>query len=115
MYRGREGMWSYYFHRISGIGILLFLLAHIIDTMILGWGPGVYDKVVKLYAHPAFMVGEIALLAGVLYHALNGIRIVIIDCTSLASRIQQRLFWIEMVIFLVLFIPSAYIMIRSVM
>jgi succinate dehydrogenase / fumarate reductase cytochrome b subunit len=55
MYRGREGMWSYYFHRVSGIGILLFLLAHIIDTMLLGWGPDVYNKVVKLYAHPALM------------------------------------------------------------
>jgi succinate dehydrogenase cytochrome b subunit len=115
MYRGREGMWSYFFHRVSGVAILIFLLAHIVDTMLLGWGPGVYDKVVKLYAHPGFMVGEIALLAGVLYHALNGIRIFIIDFTSLASRIQQRLFWIEIMVFLILFVPAAYIMIRSVL
>jgi succinate dehydrogenase / fumarate reductase, cytochrome b subunit len=78
-------------------------------------GPEVYDKVANLYAHPGFMVAEVALLAGVLYHALNGIRIFIIDFTSLASRIQQRLFWIEMVIFFILFVPAAFIMIRSVL
>lgn len=115
MYKGREGMWSYYFHRLSGVGVLVFLLAHIIDTMLLGWGPGVYDKMVRLYSLPAFMLGEVALLAAVLYHALNGIRIFIIDITPVASRIQRRLFWVVMVLFFILFLPSAFIMIRSVM
>ena len=115
MYKGREGMWSYYFHRLSGVGVLIFLLAHIVDTMLLGWGPGVYDKMVRLYAMPAFMLGEVALLAAVLYHALNGIRIFIIDITPVASQIQRRLFWVVMVLFFVLFVPSAVIMIKSVL
>ncbi|MCL5005257.1 MAG: hypothetical protein M1404_01880, partial [Acidobacteria bacterium] len=37
-YRGHEGQWAWLFHRITGIGVFLFLLAHIVDTAMIGGG-----------------------------------------------------------------------------
>ncbi|MBM2843086.1 MAG: sdhC, partial [Anaerolineales bacterium] len=31
-YRGREGQWAYLLHRVTGLGTLLFLTIHILDT-----------------------------------------------------------------------------------
>ena len=63
LYRGGEGHWSYILHRVTGVGVLLFLLVHILDTSLLGWGPEVYNKVISIYRHPFFRVSEIGLFA----------------------------------------------------
>ena len=38
-YSGGTGMWAWTLHRASGVGIVIFLFAHIIDTALIGWGP----------------------------------------------------------------------------
>src|ERR1019366_5102909 len=38
-YRGREGQWAWILHRVTGVGIFIYLLVHIVDTALLGWGP----------------------------------------------------------------------------
>jgi len=75
MYRGGSGQAAWLLHRLTGLGVLLFLLIHILDTGLVLFGAEVYNKVVKIYTHPLFRVGEVGLAAAVLYHALNGIRI----------------------------------------
>jgi succinate dehydrogenase / fumarate reductase cytochrome b subunit len=52
VYKGRVGQWSWIFHRVTGVGVLLFLFAHIIDTLLVGFGPEVYNKVIAIYRHP---------------------------------------------------------------
>lgn len=115
MYKGREGMWAWVLHRVSGIGILLFLLVHIIDIALIGWGPEAFNKLLVIYTHPVFRIGEIMLIGAVLYHALNGIRVILIDFWSAAANIQRRLFYAEIVVFIALFIPAAYIMFRALL
>ena len=112
MYRGREGMLSWMLHRVTGVGVLLFLLMHIVDTFLLGFGPEVYNTVLAIYKSPFMRVMEVGLVAAVLYHALNGLRVIIIDFWSAGTRYQQQLFWAEVVMFAALFIPAAYIMLR---
>lgn len=112
MYRGREGMLSWMLHRLTGVGVLLFLLMHIVDTFLVGFGPEVYNTVLALYKSPFMRVMEVGLVAAVLYHALNGLRVIIVDFWSAGTRYQQQLFWAEMVMFTVLFIPAAYFMLR---
>ena len=78
-YRGREGMLAWAFHRISGVAIWLFLVLHVLDIYLVGAAPDVYDTLLVVYATPPGIVMEWLLGAAVLYQALNGLRITIMD------------------------------------
>jgi succinate dehydrogenase / fumarate reductase cytochrome b subunit len=78
-YRGKLGQWSWALHRIAGLGTLLFLFLHVIDTSWAVFYPDLYKEAIAIYQSPLFTVGEFALVACVVYHALNGFRIVIFD------------------------------------
>lgn len=111
-YKGGEGQWSWMLHRVTGVGVLLFLLAHILDTALIALGPEHYNAIIRIYRLPLFRLGEVALVAMVLYHALNGIRIVIIDCWPRTTVVQKQMFWTEVVLFILLFLPAAYLMLK---
>ncbi len=113
-YRGGAGQWSWILHRLTGVGVFVFLLAHIVDTAVIGWGPKAYDKVIALYRLPAFRVGEVLLAGAVLYHALNGIRIIIIDFWPGATAMQRKLSYAVAAVFLIVYIPTALYMLRWV-
>jgi succinate dehydrogenase / fumarate reductase cytochrome b subunit len=114
-YQGRWGQWAWMFHRLSGLGILLFLTIHIVDTSFVYFYPPLYEEALKLYKSVPFGVGEIFLAAALLYHAFNGLRVALVDLRpELTTR--QRELWIGVwALFLVTFIPAAYIMGRSVL
>lgn len=114
LYRGREGQWSWIAHRVTGVGILLFLFAHIVDTAVVGWGPDAYNRVVAVYHHPIVQIMELGLVGAVIYHALNGIRIMVIDFWPRASVHQVRLFWSTIVVFAVAMAPITWIMGRRI-
>ena len=52
MYKGHEGQWSWLFHRVTGVAIILFLFAHVVDTAVVGWGPEAYNRVASVYHNP---------------------------------------------------------------
>jgi len=114
-YQGGEGQLAWILHRVTGLGVFLFLLIHILDTALIGWGPEVYDKVVKLYHLPLFRIGEVVLAGMVLYHALNGIRITIIDLWEEMTRFHRQLFYAVAIVFIVVFFPTAYLMLRPLL
>ncbi len=114
MYKGGTGQWAYFLHRLSGAAIFLYLLIHIVDTALLGWGPKYFNYMMQLYTHPLFKLGEIGLFAAVLFHALNGLRICIFDFWVGATRYHSQIFWGAMVLFSVIFLPVFYIMIQRV-
>jgi succinate dehydrogenase cytochrome b556 subunit len=78
-YRGKIGQWSWALHRIAGLGTLLFLFLHVVDTSWAVFYPELYKEAIRQYQSPLFTVGEFALVACVVYHALNGFRIVLFD------------------------------------
>lgn len=114
MYRAGEGMWSWILHRVAGVGIFIFLMAHIVDTSLVGWGPKFYNEAVGLYRNPIARLGEIVLIGAVLFHAINGVRIILIDFVPDATRVQRQLFYGVAVLFLLLFIPGGYYLARAV-
>jgi succinate dehydrogenase / fumarate reductase cytochrome b subunit len=79
LYRGREGMWSWVLHRITGVAIFFFLLVHILDTALVRISPEAYNTVISTYQTPIMGLGETALVAAIVFHAFNGIRIILID------------------------------------
>jgi len=112
--RGREIYFAWLLHRISGVAILLFLFLHIVDTSLVGFGPGAYDTFVSVYRFPAFRVLEVALVAGVVYHGVNGVRVLVVDFVENTNAIQRQLWWLVWLVFAVLFLPAAFVMLRPV-
>ena len=107
LYRGREGMWSWVAHRISGVLIFLFLFAHVLDTALVRVSPEAYNSVMSAYKTPIVGLGEAGLVAAVIFHALNGLRSVAVDFWAKGPRDQRQMFWAVVVGFVVLFAPFA--------
>ena len=89
-YRGAIGQWSWVLHRVSGLGVLLFLVLHVIDTSWAVFYPELYEEAIASYQSPLFTIGEFGLVACVVYHAYNGLRIVLFDFKPMWWRHQER-------------------------
>ena len=111
LYKGSPtGQWSWMAHRVTGVGILLFLFAHIIDTALVAWGPDAYNRVVEVYHHPIVQIMELGLVGAVIYHALNGLRVMIVDFWPKATLYQAQLLWTTMILFVGSMAPITYLM-----
>jgi len=105
-YRVRTGMFAWMLHRFTGLAIVGYLVVHV-------WGlraitsPEAYNALIAGYHAPIFKVGEFLLLGAVIYHSLNGLRIVLIDFVGWSPN-QKRLFWTLGAVAAVLFAVGGY-------
>ncbi|HEY4019663.1 MAG TPA: succinate dehydrogenase, cytochrome b556 subunit [Pseudonocardiaceae bacterium] len=112
LYRGDLGMWSWVAHRITGVLTFFFLFAHVLDTALVRVSPNAYDRVISLYKNPLVNLMELGLVGAVLYHALNGLRVMLVDFWSKGPKVQRVMLWTIIVIWVVVMIPSAYFMLQ---
>jgi succinate dehydrogenase cytochrome b subunit len=98
MYRGQSGQWSWLIHRVTGLAILLFLLVHIVDITLIGFGPQVYNDGIAIFSTPIIRLVSVALIGAVTYHAFNGIRIILVDFWPAGYKYQQPMFIAVLVI-----------------
>ena len=115
LYRGREGQWSWMAHRVTGVAIILFLFAHILDTALVGWGPNAYNRVVDVYKNPIVGLLELGLVAAVIYHALNGLRIMAIDFWPKLVDRNRQLIYGTMTLYVAGMLPIAVVMIKHIL
>lgn len=110
-YRGREGQIAWMLHRVTGVGIFLFLALHILNIFLMSFPAEVFNSIVFFYHSVLFkLLSVFGLYLGVLYHALNGVRVVIVDFWPGAGKYQAPMWRIQMVIFVLAYIPSATVM-----
>ena len=102
-------MWSWVLHRISGATIFFFLFVHVLDTALVRVGPQQYNEVIATYKTPIVGLMEFGLVAAVLFHGLNGIRVILIDFWSEGPRYQRLMFGVVGVIFLLLLVPAGVV------
>ena len=107
LYRGKLGMWSWVLHRITGVAIFFFLLVHTLDTALVRVSPEAYDAVIATYKTPIIGLAELGLVAAILFHGLNGIRIALIDFWRKGPKYQNVMLWIVVAIAALLFIGFA--------
>jgi len=105
-YKIRTGMFAWMLHRLTGVALVGYLVIHV-------WGlrsitnPDAYNALIAGYHAPIFKLGEFLLLGAVAWHALNGLRIVLIDFLGWSPN-QKRLFWTLGFVALVLFAVGGY-------
>ena len=107
-------MLAWAFHRISGVAIWAFILLHVLDIWLVGANRGLYDDVLKFYASPVGRVGETLVGAALLYHALNGLRIIVMDFWPATTVFHKQLWYASWVLFVVVGLPGAYIILRPI-
>ena len=103
LYRGKIGMWSWVLHRITGVAIFFFLLVHTLDTALVRVSPEAYNAVINTYKTPIIGLAGLGLVAAILFHGLNGIRVILIDFWRKGSKYQNLMFWVVIAIALAIF------------
>ena len=117
-YRGRVGHLTFLLHRLTGLGTLLFLTIHILDTATVFFFPSLYNHAIELYRTTPMMLGEIVLVFAVIYHGLNGSRIALFDLFFPGrwnKETERRTAVWVLGIAILLWLPAAIIMGRSIL
>jgi succinate dehydrogenase / fumarate reductase, cytochrome b subunit len=112
LYRGGEGMWTWVLQRITGVSVFFFLFVHVLDTALVRVSPEAYDLIIATYKTPIVNVLEVGLVGAVLYHALNGLRVVAVDFWAKGPRYQRQMTWVVAGLWLLVMIPGTYYMMK---
>jgi succinate dehydrogenase / fumarate reductase cytochrome b subunit len=91
-YHRFSGSWAYLLHRITGIGLTVYLFVHIWALSSLSAGRHAFTEEMKTFTTPPFKFAEWALGLLVMFHAFNGIRIAIVDFGE-GARYHKKLLW----------------------
>ena len=78
---GRYGLerYAYALHRLTGLGILAYFLMHIFVTGTRVGGPEKWDSTMGFFGNPLFKAGEFLVFLAFAYHAINGIRLILVE------------------------------------
>jgi succinate dehydrogenase / fumarate reductase cytochrome b subunit len=105
-------MWSWVAQRITGALTFFFLFAHVLDTALVRVSPEAYDTVIASYKTPIVNLMEVGLVGAVLYHALNGLRVIAVDFWAKGPRYQKQMLWSLVAVWLLLMVPGVYFMLQ---
>jgi succinate dehydrogenase cytochrome b subunit len=95
--RRKLGMWAYALNRITGVGLVVYLYLHLVVLSLLLRGPTAWDSFVALARSPFYLALDVILLAGILVHGLNGLRIALTGF-GIGVGAQKALFTILMIV-----------------
>lgn len=86
------GWWAWLLQRITGIALVAYLMIHILVISTAFGGAKSFDATLGVFEGPVGLIADIGLSWIVLYHALNGIRVVLFDA-GFGTKWQSELFW----------------------
>ena len=110
-YKGGGPMLVWMLHRISGVGIALFVGIHILasfSSQLFGWNLAKFLNV--MYESPAF---QIVVFFCALFHAINGLRITVLDLFPRLITFQREAIWLEWAVFLPLYGFAVYVIVST--
>ena len=99
-YKGQGPFLTYILHRIGGMGMAIFITTHILATFMNGKGWKIGYIINSIYINPFF---QIFILFCILFHAINGLRITILDLFPRLILYHRQAIMIEWGIFIVLY------------
>jgi|SRR5690349_19240804 succinate dehydrogenase cytochrome b subunit len=106
-YKGQGPMLTFILHRIGGIGMAVFITMHILASFL---GGGIGGFLNNVYEHWLF---QIFIFFCVLFHAINGLRITIIDLFPRLLVHQREAIWVEWAVFIPIFAIAVFVIIRT--
>ena len=112
VYKGKSGQWAFVLHRITGFLVFMFLLLHVVDVSLVNASPTLYNEVHDLYGNVLLRLFEVGLLAALLFHAFNGLRIVMIDFFPGAIRSEKVMFTIVLFFTVILTAVGGFVILK---
>ncbi len=106
-YRYFTGSLSYVLHRITGLALVFFLFFHILSITKAGHDPMRYDLLYFRFQEADFKFGEIMLYAALLFHGINGMRLLLVDFVLEQTHSAKKLFWLAIALIVILLIVGA--------
>jgi succinate dehydrogenase / fumarate reductase cytochrome b subunit len=78
------GQWGlerylYSLHRVTGLALLFYFLLHILVTTSRAFGPQAWERAMAGVSGPVFKVGEYLVFLAFAFHAVNGVRLVLVE------------------------------------
>ncbi len=108
------GQWAFALNRSAALGVLGFLLVHVVDVALAPLAPGLYERTVAGYALPYLLPMEVLLVAAVVYHALNGLRLMVLEALDRrAAAAHVPSFVAVVVITVLLVLPSVAVLLGA--
>jgi succinate dehydrogenase / fumarate reductase cytochrome b subunit len=108
-YKGQGPMLTYVLHRIGGLGMAVFVSVHILSSF-LGGDIGLFLN--KVYVNWAF---QIVVFFCVLFHAINGLRITILDLWPNLQPHLREAVWVEWAIFIPVYAFAVLVITKTAM
>jgi succinate dehydrogenase cytochrome b subunit len=108
-YRGRSNQLTFVLHRIGGLGMAIFVTMHLLASF---FGGEVGRSLNGFYENWLF---QIFIFFCVLFHAINGLRITIMDLWPKLLEYQNEAIWLEWAVFIPIFGIAAFVIVRSAM
>ncbi|AHF96724.1 MAG: succinate dehydrogenase, cytochrome b556 subunit [Desulfurella sp.] len=106
-YKWHEGFVAWVLHRVTGLLLILYLFAHewVISNL---QNPQSYSQAMGVLESPVFKLLEVGLWLVAAYHAVNGLRVVLVNFAGAAERSNYKTnVWIFWVIFALVFVAGA--------
>ena len=66
---------------------------HVLDTALVRVSPEAYNAVIGTYKNPIMGLGEAGLVGAIVFHAFNGLRIILVDFWAKGPRYQRQMLW----------------------
>jgi succinate dehydrogenase / fumarate reductase cytochrome b subunit len=106
-YKGQGPMLTYVLHRIGGLGMAIFITTHILASFLAGKGGAFVNAIYENW------IFQIFIFFCVLFHAINGLRITILDLFPKLIEHQREAIWIEWAVFLPVYGIAALVIIKT--
>lgn len=105
----KTGMWAWVGHRLTGLALVVYVFMHLsfLTTASLSEGGADFDKLMATTSQPLFVAMDFMLVIIVIYHAMNGFRIMLFDL-GVGIRRQKLVFWICMAVSAVLIVGGLW-------
>lgn len=107
------GSWAWIMHRLAGLALIFYLSLHLWVVNTLTLGPDKFNNVMNFLGSPLFKIVETLLWAVILFHAFNGIRIVIVDFFK-GSLYHKKLFIALIAVAFVLWAAGSYLLLSHI-
>lgn len=110
-YRGARGMINWMLHRVTGVGILVFVGLHVAAGFFgQQFGNDLAFAVNTVYEAWPF---QIFVYFCVLFHAFNGSRVALMDLFPGLLRYQREMLWLQWIVFVPVFLLPSFVMVQS--
>lgn len=103
----RAGWWAWFLQRLTGVALGGYLFLHILVISTVQAGEDAFNSVLIVLQKPFFVVLDLFLIAAVVYHGLNGVRVLLFDL-GIGLKQQAGMFWICMVLTTIITVVAGY-------